>query len=222
MDKKGLIRRLFAGDVSLPVTFWLFGGLVAAVGGRLFAWTVEENTLAIVTSEYGLTMVTGLSWLFRGYLVFILIAIWRSAGNYTGSTSWTVLARIVVLMNAVSLADVLLSDRISEAQLEEQVVALKEKLPAMVDDDTQLDDVILTSGTVDYVYSLVDYTSDDVDSKQFHDAITPLLIEGTCQSAQSMTILNTGRALTYWYYGTDDGLIAEVSVVAKDCRDFKA
>jgi hypothetical protein len=36
--------------------------------------------------------------------LFMAVAIWRSAGNYTGSKLWAVLARVAVVIGVIGLA----------------------------------------------------------------------------------------------------------------------
>ena len=95
---KGLIRALWRGHVPLVETYWLYG----VVG------TLILNTPYIAEDSYSdadeMTMITAVffliySWFGIGYIIFICVSIWRSAGNYMGPVVWVALARVAVVIN---------------------------------------------------------------------------------------------------------------------------
>lgn len=91
----GLIGNLWEGNYSLVKTYWLFG----VVGG--LALSLAYLILVGVTQSMGVIFF-GLLVLI-GWQIFSSVAIWRSAGKYTGATVWKVLARAVVVISAVRL-----------------------------------------------------------------------------------------------------------------------
>lgn len=91
----GFIGNLWSGNYALVKTYWLFGfvgGLAIAVLYAALVGVTQSPTVALV----GLLAIWG--WQF-----FISVAVWRSAGKYTGSTIWKVLARAAVVFSALRL-----------------------------------------------------------------------------------------------------------------------
>ena len=82
------LTRLWRGEVPLAETYWVWG---VALGLLLFL---------LFRLTYGTLLVIGLLLLLLtfGHVVLISVAIWRSAGRYTGPKIWGVLARVVVVL----------------------------------------------------------------------------------------------------------------------------
>jgi len=94
-----LIQRLWRGYVPLVWTYWLFG----VVGGMvifgfsaysdLFWDSLDDSPAMILLSMFTLL---GLA-----YQVLIMVAIWRSADRYQGSSVWRQLAKVAVIMGGI-------------------------------------------------------------------------------------------------------------------------
>lgn len=87
------ISKLWRGDFSLPISYWLFGVLGNAVLSIPIGFTAWLNpilawTLAAVTIIYG---------------ILVNVGIWRSSTKYQGNKIWAVLAKIAVVLGAASL-----------------------------------------------------------------------------------------------------------------------
>ena len=82
----GWLRRLWHGELSLPVTFWLWGvfGTRAVFAMALLLFEVSGNLLVLLGGLAG--------WL--AYLAFVTVAVWRSSRRYTGPRIWRDLARV--------------------------------------------------------------------------------------------------------------------------------
>ncbi len=72
-----LIKLLWRGELSLPMTYWAYG-----VGGVFLISFFMILTLTTVSS-FGLLM--GLLLFKALYMIFISVAIWRSADKYEGN-----------------------------------------------------------------------------------------------------------------------------------------
>jgi hypothetical protein len=82
---KAFFKKLLSGGFGLPVTFWIFGALIAIVLGLLTKnigglWQLVVITLIIVT-----------------HLVLITIAVWNAAKAYTGARIWSWGAKLVAI-----------------------------------------------------------------------------------------------------------------------------
>ena len=90
------LKKVWRGEVSLVVTFWLWGVAVA----NILLGSVLGVILDAIQNEF-------LSLL---HLVFVIainvlatVAIWRSAASYKGQIIWVVLARLTSIANVVFL-----------------------------------------------------------------------------------------------------------------------
>ena len=88
----GLIASLWRGEVPLRITYWVCGVLTNLVWGIFIALAAATNSQALV-----LLVVT----LHLAYFVFIVVAIWRSAGRYTGHRIWGDLARVSIALGLI-------------------------------------------------------------------------------------------------------------------------
>lgn len=97
----GLIGALWRGERSLAVTYWVFGAAI------YFAIDLGLEALGLggyLKSEAPLevAVVTLLLVVIIAYLIFISVAIWRSATNYAGHPLFAVLAKISVVIGLIT------------------------------------------------------------------------------------------------------------------------
>lgn len=95
------LRRMWAGEVPLARAFWdyavLYGLLLnLAATGAAFAVFAADASTALGMAVFLLPF---------PYNLFVVVAVWRSAGRYPGPRHWADLARIAVIvwMLAVTL-----------------------------------------------------------------------------------------------------------------------
>lgn len=99
---KALVRSLWLGEMPLARAFWEY----AILYGLLLNLLTTIGSLMLFAAKapagYGL----GLFLLAVPYNLFVLVAVWRSAGRYQGERHWADFARIAVVLwvLAVSLA----------------------------------------------------------------------------------------------------------------------
>ena len=98
-----IVRSLWKGEIRLVITYWIYGVVGGVVFNVLFA--LFESTGVYESDEFGVLGVVGLlllvSWIVYSVLVFV--GIWRSANNYQGPGHWAALAKIMVVVGAVSV-----------------------------------------------------------------------------------------------------------------------
>jgi hypothetical protein len=91
---------IWRGEEPLATTYWLYGvvvyGLMIGVVGTVLAVGIGSPPLFLV---YLLLRFAA--------TIFIIVAIWRSAGNYTGQKIWAILARVICILSAAHLVKVL-------------------------------------------------------------------------------------------------------------------
>jgi len=83
--------RLWRGQISLPVTYWVWG-----IGGKVvfrFAGRAMGEAPMLLLLPFVAVAAT--------YEIVILVAVWRSAGNHPGSPVWAALARLAVVVGVL-------------------------------------------------------------------------------------------------------------------------
>lgn len=113
----GFLRKLARGDFGLPRTYWLFNVLAGLVVSALVG-AVESAGAQPAASLAAVAI-----WLaYVPYQFLVLVGVWRAAGAYSGSTLWSVLARVAVVLGSigvvVALLAVLMLARLSIALVE--------------------------------------------------------------------------------------------------------
>lgn len=218
--KAGFIARLFRGEVSLPITYWVFGVLIGNVC-TLISLTIIGSYEDIASYQIGAWVVMGFYWVVVAYIIFIYIAIWRSAGNYQGMAIWAGLARVVVVLSAlVLIANFIVwfqqgSDK--DLALNEEIKMFNLSLPSMADDDTRLDHVSIQDKDIYYNYTLVNMLAADLDLTRFTLLMTPNLKTAQCANEEARPLLNEGRKLVYMYRDKSSKAVAKIVVEKSDC-----
>lgn len=98
-ETRGLLKRLWAGEVGLAMTYWLFGYVLAFVVGLV-------ATMAVLLTVNSALM--GVQALMLAYSVVWAVACWRSASKYQGPRIWawvgkaTIILQPVIITTAVS------------------------------------------------------------------------------------------------------------------------
>jgi hypothetical protein len=164
-DKQaGFVRRLFQGDISLPITYWIFN-VLAGVVFQVVLKIIELNYFDITTTKIGAWSVIGFYWFVVGYSIFILIAIWRSAGKYQGRAIWAGLSRVAVVLGTFGLVGNLIigyeQNSDTDLALREEIKTLNASLPNMIDNDTRLDHVSIQEKDLYYNYTLAWISTED-------------------------------------------------------------
>lgn len=91
--------RLWNGDISLVVTFWVFYVLVGFLIG--FIAVLIEASLNLKGVYYIITF---------PWFIFSIVALWRSSKKYRGSVSWRNAAQIVVFVGVLAFILMVVDD----------------------------------------------------------------------------------------------------------------
>lgn len=104
---------------------------------------------------------------------------------------------------------------VSDAELKQAAAAVNQRAPVMVDQDTRLDGATSGKQTLTYNYTLVNYSSADLDSAKFESAMRPSLLKAGCQALKP--ILSAGVTVNYIYKGKDAATVSNISLKPSDC-----
>jgi hypothetical protein len=213
--------RLLKGDISLPVTYWVFGVLIGGVGFRIVLEVIELNYATIATSSFGIWLVRSFYWFVIACSVYILIAIWRSAGKYPGKAVWAALARVAVVLGALFLAGNSIvgmrQGTNSDATLQEELRIMNKSLPVMMDDATRLDHISLQGRDIYYNYTLINLLAKDLDVERFDAVMTPKIKTNGCENGATRPLLDEGRKLVYMYRDQQSSPVSKIIVSRSDC-----
>jgi hypothetical protein len=89
---QGVVVSLWRGDVPLRMTYWVCGVLTNLLWLVVIALAVATNFRPLVLLLVVLNLI---------YSVFIMVAIWRSAGRYAGNRIWADLARVSIVFGLI-------------------------------------------------------------------------------------------------------------------------
>lgn len=167
------VLKLYRGDFSLPITYWLFGG-IGGVLIRLVMEIYEYNYAKITRSEsIGFEVALLLFFIIAiAYSLLMFIAIWRSAGKYKDSSLWSGLARFMVVLGVLAFIGESIAlfnqGNNSTVSIRDEFEAMNKNLPIMLDDVTRLDHVSLQDKDIYYDYTIIDAieqgpSADDID-----------------------------------------------------------
>lgn len=224
---RGFVSQLFRGEVSLPVTYWVF------FAGGIFGANVLANMASLLIDNYVQLVPIFLALL--AYYVFVWFAVWRSAGNYTGSAFWKVMARIMVVISMISVIVAVLTggeygtrntlldseveshfQEIDAREYEELNVSINANLPKMIDDDIRFDSIRFNAdNSATYTFTLVRYSPEEINVSALRDYIEPNLVNGFCGAGglKEMGIVSS----THNYFGKNGSPILVRTVEMKDC-----
>lgn len=102
------VVRLWHGEIGLGITYWGWFVVAAHVLGVVVRHFARAGLAAVKASSGDLSSFIGIGVFllllaYVGYVVFALVAVWRSAGRYRGSPILAALAMIVVVLNGFVL-----------------------------------------------------------------------------------------------------------------------
>jgi hypothetical protein len=220
-NRAGFVARLFREDISLPITYWVFGVLIGKFAFKIFQALIDFKYFEIVSITAGKWYLLWFYLLEIGYSIFILIAIMRSAAKYQGRAIWANLARIAVILGTLTLiygfARGLQQFGNTDLALSEEIKAMNKSLPRMIDNNTSLDHVSIQDNDVYYNYALINSLSADLDISRFISVMTPGLKTTQCTNEASRSLLNEGRKLVFIYRDKASKLVTKIVIQKLDC-----
>ena len=93
-DKQGFFNKLSSGDFGLAKTYWVFGVLVGIAIGIL------SSILGVFAGIGGIVCI---SLLHTIYVIPVALGTWRASNAYSGNKIWAILAKIAIVLGAISL-----------------------------------------------------------------------------------------------------------------------
>jgi hypothetical protein len=93
----GRMTRLWRGEEPLGRAFWLYTVLYGTLANTI----ATVGMFAAVVANAPVWLALLIHFLATPYNLFVVVAVWRSAGRYRGPHHWAALARIGVIVWAL-------------------------------------------------------------------------------------------------------------------------
>ena len=95
-----IIKKFWNGDVSLIISYWVFGVILSWPVGFLIGFIVAFLSMLIKLPENMIDPLINICLI--GWLSYISVGIWRSANKYTGSKGWAIAAKVLLVIGVLS------------------------------------------------------------------------------------------------------------------------
>lgn len=113
------------------------------------------------------------------------------------------------------------SGELSTKGLPELLIAIADQtnpmLPAQIDEDTVLVQLIAEQTTLIYDYKILTLTSQEMPAADLESLMRPIVIAQSCNMANIRPILDQGATMRYQYTASDDVWLTEIDVSEQDC-----
>lgn len=99
--KVNFFQRVWRGEISLPIIFWILGILGEFIGVFLLGWLITaEGTLNTPPDQHKLLSIYYILGLvvFISYQTWVAISIWKSANKYNGFILWKWISKLFVFL----------------------------------------------------------------------------------------------------------------------------
>lgn len=217
--KSNFVVRLFKGDVSLPITYWIFGVLIGGIGSRLALSAIEYNFSKLSLHDNGELIMSLVFWGFVAYFLFIAVAIWRSASKYEGRPIWSYLAKFVVILNFVFFGINFWMSNDTEFAFKEALRKTDENLPTMIDNETRLNSISIEGKSILAKYTMVNWSVENVEVEQFTSFIREELKTRACEGKEMRFLFEKGYRAIHVYLDKNSDDITKITLNIDDCSE---
>ena len=214
--------KLFRGDISLPITYWVFGVLIGNIGFLGLNKLLELNFFNLASHKYSDQLFLTYNFIVILLTAFILIAIWRSAKKYDGPEIWKNLARIAVVIGAIKVLYGMYTsygpvDSYADL-LKEEVKLMNKSLPTMIDGATRLDRAEIHGDQLNYYYTLVLASIEGIKIDAFSNQMKNLFLETSCDEDGLRPALEEGISANFIYFDKNGKEVTTVLINFEDCQ----
>lgn len=92
-------------------------------------------------------------------------------------------------------------------------------LPMTLDSETRLDSTIGFNNTFTYIYTLTNYTYDDIDASALEESLAQKVLNNYCTSSEMKQFLDHGITVNFRYLGKAGKQILNLSHKPSDCEN---
>lgn len=105
-----------------------------------------------------------------------------------------------------------------DLQLNKIASKINQNLPMMLDSETRVDTSYAGNRTFTYVYTLVNYSADQIEPLKIYELLKEMVVNASCTDEQTYPFLFAGIRMNYKYLGKDSKRIITISVNHNDCE----
>lgn len=129
---------------------------------------------------------------------------------------WRIVEEFQTMPEETQCEDASADDQLT-VRLHTLASATNAHLPAMIDEDSRLEELTVTDHTLFYHYTLVNIASDDPEASTLVGILPDFLAEQSCSMDVMKDVLDQGAELAYRYTGSDGAFIEELRVNGEMC-----
>ena len=104
-----------------------------------------------------------------------------------------------------------------DALLMKTASEINKQLPMMVDKDTRLDSTAGLNKRLQYHYTMVSFSAEEIDEAALQDQFAPMLKNRACTSEKMKVLFESGVTVDYVYRGKNGKSITTISVTPSQC-----
>lgn len=223
------LKKLWKGELSLALTFWVFGVLVSLIF-RLFFYYINQNYIwfTIKFGNYPIYFLSGISLI---YSLFIWVAIWRSSDKYKGSQFLVAVAKLMVILGALHtfvdyktgiLSRLFNQENNLRQQLKDEINNLNKGLPTKLDENTELYKITLDKNSISYYFRLINLNTNQSSYlkntlNNANKTATANIINSVCND-NDIKKLFTQNIDLYYHYENEGIEISTIHITKNDCQ----
>jgi len=216
--KNNYFVRLFKGEISLPMTYWVwffFLNFVITICVDFYF-----SSLPLEPNNIQKNVILAITFFLILYTIFILIAVWRSATNHDGSKFWAIVAKIIVVINFI----ILFSETFKfckvffdkEHSISNSIKQLDRRTPLKINDNVYVTKAIIDGKSIYYTYMLKNVEKNSI-SRFNTSLLRDDVIKASCSNEKTIAILKEGYKFKYYYTNKNNKKVAEIDIRNEDC-----
>jgi len=122
-----------------------------------------------------------------------------------------------IIIITILLIPAIVFSGFSNSELKTVANTVNKMAPKMVDRETRLDRVIGFNNTLTYIYTLINYHSNQLNPAKFKANLKPILIKQACSASAMKIFFQKGTVINYSYFSKDNQFIVNVSISPATC-----
>jgi hypothetical protein len=206
--------RLWRGEISLPITYWIWGAIGGSIVGFAFGGLMGAATTIAEAAIFALIL--------AAWAIFIGVSIFRSGGAYTRQFPAKWWGRIAQGMACLGLLASLgniahsLPGNEADSDLDQWVNEANRSGPHMVGDKVRFNKVTREGRIFIYNFTIMGPThiptSEDIDKSRKEG------IDIGCKDNDTRRLLLSSDKLTFRYYNDSGSELMKYDILPSDCR----
>ncbi|WP_444915942.1 hypothetical protein [Microbulbifer sp. TRSA007] len=92
-------------------------------------------------------------------------------------------------------------------------------LPTIIDSETRLDSNVGLNNTFTYIYTLTNYSFDEIDASILEQNLSPKVLNNYCSSSDMKQFVDHGVTVNFRYLGKSGKQILNLSHQPSDCKN---